>query len=63
MARRFAGLCLGAFYLVFALMAAAAVVLCAPLPALAYVDPSVMTYTIQALAGVAVALSTVAGVA
>lgn len=45
------------------LLAAAAVVLCAPLPALAYVDPSVMTYTIQALAGVAVALSTVAGVA
>ncbi|MDD6289309.1 MAG: hypothetical protein PUA57_03840 [Eggerthellales bacterium] len=63
MARRFAGLWLGAFDLVFALMAAAAVVLCAPLPALAYVDPSVMTYTIQALAGVAVALSTVAGVA
>ncbi|QKF07654.1 sulfatase-like hydrolase/transferase [Berryella wangjianweii] len=31
-------------------------------PAWAYVDPSVMTYTIQALAGVAVALSTVAGV-
>ncbi len=28
-----------------------------PAPALAYVDPSVMTYTIQALAGVAVALS------
>lgn len=32
-------------------------------PALAYVDPSVMTYTIQALAGVAVALSAVIGVA
>lgn len=31
--------------------------------AYAYVDPSVMTYTIQALAGVAVALSAVAGVA
>lgn len=31
-------------------------------PALAYVDPSVMTYTIQALAGVAVALSAVLGV-
>ena len=29
----------------------------------AYVDPSVMTYTIQALAGVAVALSAVLGVA
>lgn len=32
-------------------------------PAFAYVDPSVMTYTIQALAGVAVALSAVIGVA
>lgn len=31
-------------------------------PAYAYVDPSVMTYTIQALAGVAVALSAVLGV-
>ncbi|MBQ3302309.1 MAG: hypothetical protein IJH04_09260, partial [Eggerthellaceae bacterium] len=31
--------------------------------AYAYIDPSVMTYTIQAVAGVAVALSTVAGVA
>lgn len=37
--------------------------LCMPTPAYAYVDPSVMTYTIQALAGVAVALSAVAGVA
>lgn len=35
----------------------------APTPAYAYVDPSVMTYTIQAVAGVAVALSAVAGVA
>ena len=34
-----------------------------PSVALAYVDPSVMTYTIQALAGVAVALSAVLGVA
>ena len=32
-------------------------------PAYAYVDPSVVTYTIQALAAVAVALSAVAGVA
>lgn len=32
-------------------------------PAYAYVDPSVMTYTIQAVAGVAVALSAVLGVA
>ena len=37
--------------------------LCLPNVAYAYVDPSVMTYTIQALAGVAVALSAVAGVA
>ena len=35
----------------------------APALAYAYVDPSVMTYTIQAVAGVAVALSAVAGVA
>ena len=34
-----------------------------PQCAYAYVDPSVMTYTIQAVAGVAVALSAVAGVA
>ena len=34
-----------------------------PAFAYAYVDPSVMTYTIQAVAGVAVALSAVAGVA
>lgn len=32
-------------------------------PAFAYVDPSIMTYAIQAVAGVAVALSTVLGVA
>lgn len=37
--------------------------LAVPTPAWAYVDPSVMTYTIQALAGVAVALSAVAGIA
>lgn len=36
--------------------------LAVPSPALAYVDPSVMTYTIQALAGVAVAISAVIGV-
>jgi len=34
-----------------------------PQAAFAYVDPSVMTYTIQALAGVAVAVAAVAGVA
>ena len=44
---------------VFALITLA----CFPSVALAYVDPSVMTYTIQALAGVAVALSAVLGVA
>lgn len=37
--------------------------LCLPAVAYAYVDPSVMTYTIQALAGVAVALSALIGVA
>ena len=49
---------------------AATVVLCAFIlsfagtqAAFAYIDPSVMTYTIQAVAGVAVALSAVAGVA
>ncbi|MCI8469187.1 MAG: arylsulfatase [Eggerthellaceae bacterium] len=45
------------------LVMAAALVALWPSPALAYVDPSVMTYTIQALAGVAVALSAVLGVA
>ena len=45
------------------LLAALGVTLAFPQPAYAYVDPSVMTYTIQALAGVAVALSAVAGVA
>ena len=42
-----------------------ACVLCLGFPAtaFAYVDPSVMTYAIQALAGVAVALSAVIGVA
>ena len=43
--------------------AALGVSLAFPQFAYAYVDPSVMTYTIQALAGVAVALSAVAGVA
>ncbi|WP_052241463.1 sulfatase-like hydrolase/transferase [Berryella intestinalis] len=47
-----AGFALTAFVLTFAFTQ----------PAWAYVDPSVMTYTIQALAGVAVALSTVMGV-
>ena len=48
-----------AFLFAFALVTLA----CFPSAALAYVDPSVMTYTIQALAGVAVALSAVLGVA
>ena len=50
----------------FDAIAVAVMVACAWLamsvPAHAYVDPSVMTYTIQALAGVAVALSAVLGV-
>lgn len=45
-----------------ALLATYAVFAFAP-PAYAYVDPSVMTYAIQAFAGVAVALGAVAGVA
>lgn len=42
-------------------LVASVLVLGFPAYAFAYVDPSVMTYTIQALAGVAVALSTVIG--
>lgn len=45
-----------------ALLATYAVLAFAP-PAYAYVDPSVMTYAIQAFAGLAVALGAVAGVA
>ena len=41
----------------FGVALAAVWVLVPATPALAYVDPSVMTYTIQALAAVAVALS------
>ncbi|MCH3956179.1 MAG: hypothetical protein LKI67_06065 [Olsenella sp.] len=47
----------------YALALAAVWVLVPATPALAYVDPSVMTYTIQALAAVALALSAVLGVA
>lgn len=43
-------------------LVASVLILGFPACAFAYVDPSVMTYTIQALAGVAVALSTVLGV-
>ena len=54
---------LRAAYDLVAMTVVAAVLSCAYVqPAWAYVDPSVMTYTIQALAGVAVALSTVLGV-
>ena len=52
-------LVVGLFDFLFVAVAASSVLLvCAP-AAHAYVDPSVMTYTIQALAGVAVALSAV----
>lgn len=47
---------------VFVLALAALAVAAFPASAHAYVDPSVMTYTIQAVAGVAVALSAVLGV-
>lgn len=49
--------------LAFACALALVIVMTCPRLALAYVDPSIMTYTIQALAGVAVALSAVLGVA
>lgn len=52
----------GLFDACFSISAAAVVCLACAGPAHAYVDPSVMTYTIQALAGVAVALSAVFGV-
>lgn len=48
--------------LLFATLAAAVLAAGFPSTALGYVDPSVMTYTIQALAGAAVALSAVVGV-
>lgn len=46
-----------------ALLGVVAGLVLVPQPALAYVDPSVMTYAIQALAAVAVALSAIIGVA
>ncbi len=53
-----------AFFDLFSLVLFALLLLAAlPLPAFAYVDPSVMTYTIQAVAGAAVALGAVLGVA
>lgn len=45
------------------IVAACPLVLLVTTPAYAYVDPSVMTYTVQAIAGVAVALSAILGVA
>ncbi len=56
--RAFLFVCDGAFSLAAAFLLMAAL----PSPAFAYVDPSVMTYAIQAFAGVAVALSAVLGV-
>ena len=56
--------CAIALHDAIALLAVAAIISLALIePAYAYVDPSVMTYTIQALAGVAVALGAAAGVA
>ncbi len=55
--------CLIVSNLAFSIALATIWSLALPKPAYAYVDPSVMTYTIQALAGVAVALSAVLGVA
>lgn len=55
-------LILGIFDAMWLVTAAALLNAAMPTPAFAYVDPSVMTYTIQALAGVAVALSAVLGV-
>ncbi len=55
-AHRFSSDLVSALFLSFVFIA------CVNPPAYAYVDPSVMTYTIQALAGVAVALSAAIGV-
>ncbi len=54
---------LGALYALTAFALVAIWSLVPTASAFAYVDPSVMTYTIQAVAGLAVALSAVAGVA
>lgn len=51
-----------AYDVVWLLLVSAALSFAFVKPAYAYVDPSVMTYAIQAFAGVAVALSTVLGV-
>ena len=56
-------LLIASHHVFWALLFAALLLACAPTCAYAYVDPSVMTYTIQALAGVAVAVGAVAGVA
>lgn len=44
------------------LLIVAAVMLCFPMTASAYIDPSVMSYTVQAIAGVAIACGVVFGV-
>ena len=54
---------LGSLYAITIAMLAGLWSLVPTSPAYAYVDPSVMTYTIQAVAGLAVALSAVLGVA
>lgn len=54
--------CLGAYDALCLLVVATVLSFAFITPAYAYVDPSVMTYAIQAIAGVAVALSTVLGV-
>lgn len=62
-AKHFGGKRISSVDVACALLGVAAGLALVPRPALAYVDPSVMTYTIQALAAVAVALSAVIGVA
>lgn len=39
-----------------------AVIFCFPMTAMAYIDPSVTSYTLQAIAGVVIALSVVIGI-
>lgn len=45
-----------------ALVIAALAVICFPMTASAYIDPSVMSYTVQAIAGVAIAFGVIFGV-
>ena len=62
-ARMWRALTLAAFDACSLAIVAVLIACCFPNVAWAYVDPSVLTYTIQAVAGVAVAISAVAGVA